>query len=390
MAIEDDENFKKREQALSDICQTTRHGIVDGVEFDFRHELLDPREWQMETIGIETPPYFIRRFDPLIWFPWYGEFDKAKLRREAKLWYESEEKWRRNEIDYDQLPKHRLFVRRDLLSIPVDDYIRNGTPECTIYAGDKVIVKRVDRHIFDEGLDAYTHPHDYETRYARLSVVRSYGKVEQIETPVPFRGTTELFGSGSFEHFFDRICRRISQHAAHPSGKLTFLFFDGQLAQMSAQMIERRMGEFRKLAASGDPDDPLVRNAKDACLAIAEAVRLGYHWAHTEAEFELKPLAKLARRVKAGAMSGGSKSGQERRRKRAETWEVIAKEMAKDIRARYPTLSQDKVAAEIYAGWKATTCDPRGHTTLKGLISRMEKAGELPKRQLASEGPSTD
>lgn len=106
----------------------------------------------METIEIETPPYFVRRFDPLIWFPWYGEFDEVTLRREAKLWYESEEKWRRNEIGDDQLPKHRLFVRRGLRSIEVDEYVRNGTPECTTHAGDKIIVNSVDRHIVKEGL----------------------------------------------------------------------------------------------------------------------------------------------------------------------------------------------------------------------------------------------
>jgi hypothetical protein len=141
------------------------------------------------------------------------------------------------------------------------------------------------------------------------------------------------------------------------------------------------MGEFRKLAASGDPDDPLVRNANDACLAIAEAVRLGYLWAQTEAEFELKPLARSARRVKAGATSGGSKSGVVRRQKRVASWEPIAKEMAKLIRAQNPTFSQDKVADEISARWQARTCDPPGHPTLKGLISTMEQAGELPKRR---------
>ena len=94
----------------------------------------------------------------------------------------------------------------------------------------------------------------------------------------------------------------------------------------------------------------------------------------------MKPLATSALRVKAGATSGGTKSGKTRQRKRAETWEPIAREMAKGIRAENPTFSQDDVATEIDAGWKATTWDPPGHSTLKGLISRMEQAGELPKR----------
>jgi hypothetical protein len=156
----------------------------------------------------------------------------------------------------------------------------------------------------------------------------------------------------------------------------------GQLRRLSGQM-----GEFRKLAASGDPDDRLVRNAKEACFAIAEAVRLGYLWAQTEAEFELKPLARLARRVKDGAISGGAKSGERRRQNRA--WLPIAKEMAKDIRAQNPTFSQDDVATEIDARWKDTTCRPPRHPTLKGLISEMEKATEET-ADLVNEGPSID
>jgi hypothetical protein len=52
-----DENSERR-QALSEIWSITRHGIVDDVEFDLRHELLEPGEWQTATIVIESPPYF--------------------------------------------------------------------------------------------------------------------------------------------------------------------------------------------------------------------------------------------------------------------------------------------------------------------------------------------
>jgi hypothetical protein len=64
--------------------------------------------------------------------------------------------------------------------------------------------------------------------------------------------------------------------------------------------------------------------------------------------------------------------------------------MAKAIRARNRTFSQDRVAEEISFTWQHK--DPRapGHVTLKSLISKMEKTGELPKRQSVSEAPSTD
>jgi hypothetical protein len=68
-----------------------------------------------------------------------------------------------------------------------------------------------------------------------------------------------------------------------------------------------------------------------------------------------------------------------RRQKRAASWEPIAKEEAKKFRAKNPSASQDDVATEIASGWKDDRAP--GHVTLKGLISRMEKAGELPKRQ---------
>jgi len=80
----DDEDFNRR-QTLSEICGISRHGIVDGVEFDFRHELLDPREWQMDTIGNDSPPRLKRESHPFIWFPWNGEFSEAKLQHEANL-----------------------------------------------------------------------------------------------------------------------------------------------------------------------------------------------------------------------------------------------------------------------------------------------------------------
>jgi hypothetical protein len=271
MSIDDEDS--KRRQALSEIWGITRHGIVEGVEFDLRHELLDPSEWQTATIGIESPPYFIRYSDPLIWFPWYGEFSEATLRREAELYYEYERDRRLGKADHN-LRGHEHMRRTSRLQ-PAEEYVINGTPECTICTGDKIVIKDVQPHVLEEELYRYTHPHDYETRYARLTVIRSNGRADLIETPVPFQGATALFRSGPYENFFDRICRRISQHTRtrrSASGEIRTL---PSFAAWPAQMIERQMDEFRKLAASGDPDDPLVRNAKDACFAIVEAVRLG-------------------------------------------------------------------------------------------------------------------
>jgi hypothetical protein len=389
MSIDDliDEEEVKRREALSEICDVSRHGVVDGVEFDFRHELLDPREWQMDTIGIESLPRFKTAFGPFIWFPWYGEFSEVKLRDEANLFYEHE-KNRLTDlmalIESTDLPNDQSS-KNDFRIAPLEEYIRDGTPECVIYAGDRVFIGDVHRQITGDELD---HRHDTELRFASLNVTRSSGKTLAIQTPMVFRGITSVFTKGSHGNFFNKISRRICQHfhvrslaainkEIRDQGGCRF----ASDAALSAIVIAEQIREFRNLADSRELGDPRVGNAWKAWYTADSAVYLGYAWAKAEAELKLKPLARSALRVKAGATSGGAESGKARQRKRAETWEPIAKEMAKGIRAENPTLSQDDVATEIDARWKDPTCRPPRHPTLKGLISRMERAGELPKRQ---------
>ena len=36
--------------ALEKVFDQDRHGVVDGVEFDLRHPLLDPEEWGADTV----------------------------------------------------------------------------------------------------------------------------------------------------------------------------------------------------------------------------------------------------------------------------------------------------------------------------------------------------
>ena len=262
--------------------------------------------------------------------------------------------------------------------------MKRGIPECVIHVGDKIIIREVRQHFIGDSLD---HAHDAQIRYALLNVIRSSGKTEAIKGPIRFTGVTKIFGRGSRDPYFEKICRRICQHFHVRSlaeidlrevRKKEGDDFASDAASQ-ARKIAGRIGELRKLADGGEFGDPLVRTARLVSRTADQAVYLGYLWAKAEAEIGLKPLARSALAVKAGAKSGGAKSGEERRRKRAETWEPNAKKLAMAIRAKNPTFSQDGVATTIAALWKDETCP--GHPTLKDLISRMEKAGELPKRQ---------
>jgi hypothetical protein len=51
--MENDET--ERRQALIEIFYRTRLGTVEGIEFDLRHNLLDPAEWQVwDVFGTES------------------------------------------------------------------------------------------------------------------------------------------------------------------------------------------------------------------------------------------------------------------------------------------------------------------------------------------------
>jgi hypothetical protein len=257
MAIDDeiDDEDSKRRQALSEICQMSRHGIVDGVEFDFRHELLDPCEWQMDTIGIE-PQRFNTVSSPFIWFPWFGQFSKVKLRDEAKLFYEFDKSRR---LDLEEMstkyPEYKLLAK-DYRVAPVSEYIRDAIPECIMYAGDKISVREVRRQFIG---DRFDHRHDSEVRYALLNVIRSNGKTENIQKPIGFRGITSIFAAGAQRNFIAKISRRICQHfnarslreieigegPENDGGKFAYT------AAEYAIYIAGRIQEFRELAESG-------------------------------------------------------------------------------------------------------------------------------------------
>jgi hypothetical protein len=370
-----------RFDALLRICHVTRHGVVDGVEIDLRHELLRPSEWRMFTIGIDEPPYSRLPFEPFIWFPWYGVFDEQSLRLEAQEDFRrTEELYSKRALENPDTPNLRGRTQK----AHVAHYVRTSTPECFVSAGDKIVVHSVNQTIVG---DDFNHPHDSEIRYAELRIIRGNGKLEKIKTPIMFNGLTSIMTRRSHHDYYDKIYYRICRHFGVRS--LEELDWDVAEAHEGfavgaachARTIEMRSGELRRLADSLNFGDRACHDAFAAWRCVNEAVFMGYLWAKAEAEAEMKPLAKAALRSKAGASLGGSKSGQTRQRNRAETWEPVAKKMAMEIRGEDPFASQDDVATAIAFRWQHEEPRAPGHVTLKGLISKMEKAGELPKRR---------
>jgi hypothetical protein len=115
---------KARYQTLYRICHVERHGTIEGVEIDFRHELLDPSEWQMRLIATrldESRP----EYEPFIWFPWFGDFDKKALRAEIIA----------DELKHGRKEPSKKFV---------DALIRDLTPECFVNSVSSVSTYETD------------------------------------------------------------------------------------------------------------------------------------------------------------------------------------------------------------------------------------------------------
>lgn len=211
------------------------------------------------------------------------------------------------------------------------------------------------------------------------------GKPENIKTPLLFTGAMSIIAPTVGHDFFNKIAHRICNHFGLQSlseiDSLPKEFSYAYGALIQAWSIEWRTKEIRTLADDFSSQSPEHYDAFRTRSLVDDAIFLGYSWGKAESDLTMKTLAESAIRSKAGSSLGGAKSGGARRKKRSNTWEPTARQMAKSVREKEPRLSQDDVATKIILEWPDQNSKPPGHVTLKTLISRMEASGELPKKQ---------
>jgi hypothetical protein len=292
----------ERHLALTQLCQVDRHGTVEGVEIDLRHELLAPQEWWAWPLG-DIHSKYRSRYAPFIWFPWFGKFDADSIRENLKAALQ----------DGDERPTKKK----------VDDLVRYETPECFVNAGDKIVIDRVECETFGKW---YDHLHDAQVRYAFLRIVRARGKSQEVKTPLRYVGVTSLLvraGNDLFSKLVSRICNHFGMQALEEFESLPEENSHAYGALWRAHQIERQTREIRLLA-----DDPIAKSPEHhAAFAtwrmIGEVIMMGYLWAKAEAELGLQPLAESSLLSRIGASVGGKQSGQSRRDKRANTWNLM-------------------------------------------------------------------
>jgi hypothetical protein len=389
----------KRNRALSTISHETRVGEVDGIHFDLRHEDINPKEWTMDVLGGDYGWGEPRRRPtlPFIWFPWYGEFDLSKVKNAVlEEFRAANERPRRplprelfdniSDTDYQAYLGSDTWKGEKLPKSWIRDEIKDRTPDAIVQSGDYISVDRVEMKLINY---EFAFLADRAEVLLFLMIYYANGRKELIKSPIILQGATKLtykYGNKPLYAIIERVKRgvwrkkKITRSAVHEfDDKLDINANAYAALSRAAKICDLYFPTVSKLYNS----DSNVRSRLGFKFlhALDDACMLGYAWANAEADHKMRPSALSALKSKAGAAVGGSTSGKKRLQKRIDGWEPIAKEMANEIRDAQPGFSQDDVATDIALKWKSRDYDAPGHTTLKGLISRMEKAGELPRRR---------
>lgn len=348
---------------LSEACRGEYHGIVNGVYFDLRHDLLSSTEWESSTIGtincsVPDDPDLPLLIDddqdlPPIWFPWFDCYIRNVIQQ-------SEPEGDAGSKVIGPYPR-RPPSRRWPLTVRSRRFGKTR-PECFVRDVDSITIQRiVDERIGDE----FYHPHDARERHVFLLVTRANGEEYNINRPMIYRGTQRLLDYCA--NHVDVIADRILSHYKIDS------IGDIHRVSKDASYAYRALSQITTVNTALDN----TRFSKRVCAD--SGALLGYLWAKAEAELNLKPLASEAIRAKNRSKEGGKNSGEARRKKAEAGWVAIATKMAMAIRQDRPGLSQDRLAEEISFQWSNQIAAP-GHARLKQLVGEMERSGVLPRR----------
>jgi hypothetical protein len=131
----------------------------------------------------------------------------------------------------------------------------------------------------------------------------------------------------------------------------------------------------RKLDKRSGSSPDAIAESRELALDIVALVEAVMAFQAERAPMTSERIADFKRREQS---EKGKLSGIARRANRP--WVRHATELALAIRVEHQDYSQDKVAEEIFSGWKLGNVQPPGHAVLKRHIGELEKAHVLPRR----------
>ena len=380
-----DEEFIKlraRNHALSEIIYVTRVGEVEGIRFDLRHPDIDPKDWEMEHLGItDRLEPRRRRGIPFIWFPWFEQLDLEKLKREVAAEAHAEKDrapiipreahGNVSDAEYEKIVK-RLKKTQSKFSVTecMRREMKDRTPEAVVAAGDLIGVRKILSYVSD---DVFRPDSERGIKFVFVRITRKNGDMISLDRPIVMHSATRLSRRGG-RHPVYAVMERVKRHF--------------RIDDLSSETAIETLGNFRK---KGSNYAALYyasflslyylpkfekNDAWQTIGALDHACLLGYTWAQAEHDLHMRPYAEVGRKNIARARAAGGKSGQSRRREAEETWEPHALALAKKARAVDPTVSREKLAGIIQDGWRLAIRAP-AHSTLTGLVARSERQGKL-------------
>ena len=402
-SVEEQDSFAEqfaRNRALSAILAKTRTGSVDGIFFDLRLSKIDPAEWEIfcpywgDTGSVPSRTGVA----PFIWCPWHGEFDAEKLALDV-----ADECKSLNEYNsmFHPLPREAYFGLTDveyleLLSIEQKEWesrklepagrdwiaseIVNRTPDAILRIGDRVLIARAEMSL-DE--DEFLPVPDSAVINIFVKIAFTDGSIEELVNPIVMTHSAKITNRFGRRPFYS-IMRRVRLHYSLEtlSRKLVDATTRKSLVADSAlncasRLFETSLPKIERLGKSAGTSGKIARKYIEA---LDDACMLGYNWARAEAELNMKPLAELGSKSKAGARIGGAKSGESRRKTSEETWKPLAVKLAKNARKNDPYLSTERVIKSIQDAWSLAPSLLPAHSTLRDFISILEGDGLLPRK----------
>ena len=319
----------RRMLLLRQITWETRHGVLDGVEIDLRHDALATSTWNPTRYFGSSDHVFE---GPCLIFPWSRE-------------------------DWGYLP------RRD--SKPL-----------TVRPGDRIQIEKVVRHRFAGS--ELSHPADREFRAAHLVIQRASNRRTSVQRPLLFWPNLSLARPARHGRpTFDRIVARVCDELGVP---------DLESFVLTSETLTRTEGAFEAAAIVRDE----WQRIQEAIAGLEEgqreriqmwlrgladdAVTLGYFAAQAEAEQFVEPRARRDLDRAAASGAAGRRSGATRRR-RASQWRARATELVMEIMSEPGPHKREAIVFEVQSKWRWPDIKAPGDRSLWGLLKELGDSG---------------
>jgi len=321
----------RRTLLLRQITWETRHGIVDGVEIDLRHDLLVPGDWDpIRYFGSSDHVYE----GPCLIFPW------------------SREDWR-------YLPP------------------RPSKP-LTVRAGDRLRIARVVRHRFASS--ELNHPADREFRAAHFVIERASGRRTKVPRPLLFWPPLSLsrprrWGRPNFDRVSARVCNALGVSDLDSfeliADSLTLAEAAFEAAGTVRDRWRRTWDELNRLKEEEREGVQLwLRDLVD------ESVALGYFAAQSEAERFVEPRARRELDRTAASGEGGRRSGATRQRQASE-WRARATELILELMRQPGPHKREAIVFEVQEAWRWPDVRKPGDRSLWALVKELDDQGVI-------------